>query len=379
MSKYSKKIGILTLDGYFNYGNRLQNFALQEVVKKFGFEVETLVIPRKDRHPKHNKENKLLRLLKQPPAKTMKQVLHKFSLYSNKQAIQQKSEIFKHFSKTNLSERFCDITKEPLQNVGRDYDYLIVGSDQVWNPYNIIHAEDAFFLTFVEPAKRISYAASFGITELPNYFKDMITPWLSQMKAISVREYAGAKIVKELTARDAEVLLDPTLLLSKQEWLAHAKGDRRPDKKFLLTYFLGEKPKDAAQLISDLRKDYGFEVVNLADVKDLTAYQTGPQEFIDYINSAELVLTDSFHGMAFSVLMETPFVVYERIGSISMYSRIETLLRKLQLLDRVSTEIRIKKDLFGVNFKESRILLSNERQRASSYLEKALDGGQGEK
>jgi len=326
------------------------------------------------RHPKHKKENKFVKLFRQNPSESMKQVLDKFSRHSKQQVIKQRKEIFKQFSKIHLNERFCDIAVEPLENIGRDYDYLIVGSDQVWNPYNIIHAEDAFFLTFVEPAKRISYAASFGITDLPDYFKEMIAPWLSEMKAISVRENTGAKIVKELTGRDATVSLDPTLLLTKEEWLSLAKRDQRQKKKFILTYFLGEKPQKALQLVSALKNTSDdLEVIHLADLKDIAAYKTGPEEFLDYINSAEVVLTDSFHGMAFSILMETPFVVFERIGSMSMYSRIETILSALELKDREDKMINSTKDLFEVNFDRAKILLKEERAKAYEYLRKSLD------
>lgn len=145
---------------------------------------------------------------------------------------------------------------------------------------------------------------------------------------------------------------------SKRDWFSRTKhGELYTNiltlwkKQFILTYFLGGKPKEAIQLISALKNTYdSLEVVHLEDLKDVAAYKTGPEEFLGYINSAKAVLTDSFHGMVFPIIMETPFVVYERIGTKSMYSRIETILSALELKDREDEMINSTENLFKVNF-----------------------------
>ncbi len=200
----------------------------------------------------------------------------------------------------------------------------------------------------------------------------MIKPWLSDMKAISVREDSGAQIVKDVAGRDAEVLLDPTLLLSKQKWLEIAKVSQKPNGEYILTYFLGKKPKEAVQLISRISRDTKLPVINIADLKDKQAYQTGPAEFVDYINSAAAVFTDSFHGVAFSILLETPFVVYERIGSPSMYFRIETLLCKLGLTNREARNLKEARDIFDVDIIMSFQVLHREREKARNFLKTNL-------
>lgn len=371
-----KKIGIVTLDGYYNYGNRLQNYALQEVIKKLGFDVNTLVVPRKSNHPEYKREsvnNKLIRMFRQTPSITVERISHRFNFYINKQEIKERTGIFKRFSREYLAERFFDIRKETLESIGRDYDYLITGSDQVWNPYNITYAESAFFLGFVDPEKRISYAASFGITKLPDYFREMIKPWLCEMKAISVRENSGAQIVKDLTGRNAVVSLDPTLLVSKQRWLSIAKESKKPKQRYILTYFLGEKPKEAVLLIKNILRNNNFQIVELVNLKYKEAYKSGPLEFIDYINSAELVLTDSFHGTAFSILMETPFLVFERTRGLTMYSRIDTLLQKLALKHREVSSVKRVKNVFEMDFKHAKLILRDEQERAKDYLKVALN------
>lgn len=376
MGKNRKRVGIVTLNGYFNYGNRLQNYALQEVVKELGFEVDSLVIPRGSGYPNYRKENKikkLLRISNLKPREILQRIQNRILLHENKDIIKARTEIFQQFTKEFLNERFLNGSKEAIENVGLDYDFFIVGSDQVWNPYNITYAEDAFFLTFADSKKRISYAASFGISNLPDYYKKMVMPWLSEMKSISVREDSGTKIVKELTGRDVVVSLDPTLLLSKEKWLSVAKEGPKPKKRYILTYFLGEKPEKAVSMIKEISEKYDYAVVHLANIMDKQLYMTGPQEFLDYINFADCVLTDSFHGLAFSVLMETPFVIFERIGSHNMYSRVETLLSLLNLNKREVSQIIDLKDLFEIDFTQVRSILQKEREKANDYLKKALD------
>lgn len=378
MEKIKKKVGIITLPGYFNYGNRLQNYALQEVVKEFGFEVETLVINRIIE--KEAKKNKIKRFLKLSVRDKFDRLYNKFvaifrrvKLYNFKKTINERTNQFKKFSAEYLNERYCKNSYEELQKIEKDFAYFITGSDQVWNPYFTKTAEYAYYLTFTDVNKRIAYAASFGLNELPSYYKVMIKPWLNQLKAISVRENSGADIVRELTGRKAIVSLDPTLLLSKEKWLSIAKEAPKPNNKFILTYFLGDKPDKATNLISDIIKEYNYEVVNLADMKDKKVYSTGPQEFIDYFYSAEVILTDSFHGCVFSILMEKPFVVFDRLGSHNMYSRVETLLSLLNLNKREVSQIIDLKDLFEIDFTQVRSILQKEREKANDYLKKALD------
>ena len=129
------------------------------------------------------------------------------------------------------------------------------------------------------------------------------------------------------------MLVDPTLLLTKKEWLRITKvHTNKPKSKYLIVYFWGELPHERKDLIKKIAKKYNLEIVSIADLKDKQTYTADPSEFIDYINSASLVLTDSYHGTIFSILMGIPFFVFERIGGKSMYSRIETLLEMTNII-----------------------------------------------
>ena len=364
-----KKIGIITLNGYFNYGNRLQNFALQESLKKYNFEVETVWIE-KDRINNKAKSNKLQTVVKNP-----KSLIKKVYTKAYLNPLNEKRKFrFKQFSNQFINETTTSISEANLPtDLLNEYDYFVTGSDQVWNPY-FTNASSLYFLTFAPREKRIAYSPSFGISEIPTWCESEFKEWLKGMEHISVREDAGAEIIRNLTGREAEVLADPTLLLSKESWLSIAKPfSNKPKESYLLTYFLGEIPVDTKILINDISNKYNLKVVNLAQVKQRKYYLTDPAEFLDFINSATLFFTDSFHGSVFSLLFETPFVITDRKGSIpSMNSRIQTLLSKYGLEDRHISKID-DTDIFNVDFTHVETILNDERSKANEYLANALN------
>jgi len=251
---------------------------------------------------------------------------------------------------------------------------LDLTSDQVWNPCNL-HGSSIYFLTFAEKHKRIAFAPSFGVSEIKAEYVERYKEWLSGMHRLSVREDDGAKIIKELTGRDAPVLVDPTMLLTKEKWLSIAKpAKNKPQGRYLLTYFLGGIPAKYKRQIENIVKENDLEVINLGDVREKETYETGPSEFIDYINSCSIFCTDSFHGTVFSILFQKPFIVYERMGSaLSMYSRIDTLLNKFDLNCRKAENIRTNEQAFNIDYSHVPPILEAERNKALNYLKEALN------
>jgi len=383
MNKKIKKVGILTLPGYFNYGNRLQAYATQEVIKNLGFDPYILVIKNIFSKPKNSKINNILKLIiklrKIPIKEICPRALNKIKriifLYINKRIIKEREEIFKDFSKIYLKEIFYNNTKKSLKNLSNNYDFFITGSDQVWNPF---YTNSLYFLSFANKDKRIAYATSFGVSNIPNKYINSYKNWLSGMKNISVRETIGSQIVHNLIREEVAVLIDPTLMLTKKEWLSISKRDtKKPEKDYILIYFLGEKTKkENKKQIKKIIKYFNLEIVNIADLNDKERYKISPDEFIDYINSASLVLTDSYHGVIFSILMKTPFVVFERTerakNSKSMFSRIETLLQKFKLEYRKAGNIKLDHQIFDCNFSHIPPILEYERDKAINYLKSAL-------
>jgi hypothetical protein len=140
-----------------------------------------------------------------------------------------------------------------------------------------------------------------------------------------------------------------------------------------LTYFLGGVPKEHKKNILNFAKLYNLKVVNLADINDLESYKTGPSEFIDYINNCKVFCTDSFHGAVFSILFEKPFIIYERKGVVSMYSRINTLLEKFRLESRKEENIQYNNAIFDVDYSHVYPILIYEREKSLKYLIDALN------
>lgn len=369
-----KKVAIITLNGYFNYGNRLQNYALQESIGRLGFEVETLI----NNTQFNTKQTCMLDKIKKIKEKNMKEVYEifyrKIENHIYKDLKKKRTQIFKDFSLEHINETDYISENHIPEDLLIKYDYFVTGSDQVWNP-NYRKGSFIEFLTFAPPEKRIAYAPSFGVSEIPEEYIENYKKWLSEMPHLSVREDAGADIIKKLTGRDVPVLVDPTMLLTKEDWLSISKTpSNKPMKNYLLTYFLGEISKDRKKLIIEIAKRNELEIVNLSQVKDKIPFLTGPSEFIDYVNSASLFCTDSFHGAVFSILLEKPFIMFKRKGkSPSMNSRIETLLTKFKLESRLVQNIKSNEQIFEIDYSHVPPILQKERDSSINYLKNALN------
>ena len=368
-----RKIGIMTLNGCYNYGNRLQNYALQESLKFLGFVVETII------NRRTTKKTKFIKRIHNLGTNSYKEIYikayNKTWRKIRKKSIVKRTENFKEFTLNYINETNYFISENNIpKNLSDRYDYFVTGSDQVWNPVNTL-GSSIFFLTFAEKHKRIAYAPSFGVSEIKPEYKEKYKEWISEIPWLSVREDDGARIIKELTGRDAPVLVDPTLLLTKEKWLSIAKeAQNKPKGNYLLTYFLGGIPPKYKKQIKKIAKVNNLEVINLADIRDKETYRTGPSEFIDYINSCSVFCTDSFHGAVFSILFEKPFIVYERMGStLSMFSRIETLLKKFKLESRKAENIKSNEDVFNIDFSHVPAILEAERKKSYDFLKEALN------
>ena len=371
-----KRIGIITLNGYFNYGNRLQNYALQKTLEKMGYQVDTIIKSAKNREQiKTSLLERARAVVKLPFSEIVSKTEKKVNNTLYKERNKQRTNIFKDFSNKYINETDFSISEHCIpEGLLESYDYFVTGSDQVWNPY-YQKGSPIEFLTFAPKHKRISYAASFGISRIPEEYKEKYATWLEEMNHISVREHAGAKIVKELTGRNVDVVVDPTLLLTKEEWLEISEpASDKPMKGYILTYFLGKIPKERKKYIDKIAKENDLEVINLAQMNERIPYLSGPSEFIDYINSAQLFFTDSFHGAAFSIMLNTPFIVFDRAGSsMSMNSRIETLLDTFDMETRYFNNFINENELFTVDFSKVETILENEKAKAMNYLNRALN------
>lgn len=348
-----KDIGIVTIIDNDNYGNRLQNYALSHFCeKKYNIKTVTLL----NKHYLNEKKFLGIRIIK--------------NLFKKKKNIDMKRR--EEFDSFNENINFSKKTINCFSNLNK-YDYLIVGSDQVWNPY-IRRLRDVDVLKGVLNNKRISYAASFGVSNIQKEHIYKIKNEIKNFKAISVREDVGKKIVEENTGRkDVEILIDPTMLLTAEEWDNVSKKPKMLKKdRFILNYFLGELSEKRKNEINKIAKENNCEVINILD-KNSPFYQTGPSEFLYLEKNAFLICTDSFHSSVFAILYNRPFIVFDREDKEQkMNSRIETLINKFNLKNRNYTG-KITKENLEHDYIEAHKILEKEREKSKRFLEKALD------
>lgn len=369
-----KKIGIITLHGYNNYGNNLQNYALVYIVEKLGYNVSTVIIKEKKINILTSKLKYISKLNRGEILKSFKSKINQDNdRISDEKKIIANNRLnkFKQFSEKYLKETFYDLNNSDDMETISDFSYFISGSDQVWNPIQY-QALPIYFLTFASKDKRVSYAPSIGRSYIPRKYKKDYRRWLEGMSSISVRETEGAKIIKDLISKDVPVLVDPTMLLTKEDWLSVSdRASNRPDTPYILTYFLGGPSDNTRKRLQRLAKEKNMKIINLGDSTDRETYQTGPSEFLDYINHASAFFTDSFHGVVFSIIFQTPFIVFERqTTGPSMYSRIETILDNFDMKDRAAKGF--DKDIFYVDFSGAEEVLEREYSKSINYLTESL-------
>ena len=354
------KVAIVTITNRNqNYGNRLQNYAIVYILKKYGFKVKTL---------NTTKQHSLIKIV----AKIIVNRICGYRLSKN-QLFYKRQVSFLVFNREHLH-----LSNELLSGKlnSSKYDFFLLGSDQVWNPTWFDDLKkNAFLLTFAKREQKVCFSPSFGIEELPDEWKDWFKINLSSFKSLSVREKAGAKIIKELTGIDAPVLLDPTLMIDSAQWLKIAKKPKKVDfsKGYILTYVLGEKSKKMIDDIKKYSQSLDLQVYNLMDETQPFIYKSGPSEFLYLIANAKLVVTDSFHACVFSFLFSIPFVVYSREGkNNNMLSRMDTLLETFDL-KRKYVNGNLPNELLESNYSEGFKRLKSKRREVEEYLKQALD------
>lgn len=277
---------------------------------------------------------------------------------------------------------------EELSRLVEPFDTVLVGSDQLWLPVNI--AGDYFTLSFAKPpVRKVSYATSFGVSELPDKYLDLTARFLSDYSAVSVREDTGADLVQKATGRRCEVVCDPTMLLDAGKWseVAAASAVDVPDEPYVLCYFLGKNIWNRECAVR-LARERGLKIVAIAHPDEYVGYDdgyadvypwnAGPAEWVSLVSRAAYVCTDSFHGSVFSNIFHVPFSSFRRhenMGSQSTNSRIDTLLSVLGDADRIceSPEQFAAVSARDIDFGLVEARLEAYRSKSACWLSSALE------
>lgn len=354
---------IVTITELENFGNKLQNFALQEELKELGVQVDTA--PNLINYEYRRKKSFVIKQI-------IAGVLHK-NLRWRIAVLKKKHEFSKFDSRYLTFSQFASTLSHIPSDLDEYYDLFIAGSDQIWNPYFTFNF-DFNFLTFAKQDKRIAYAASFGVEKIPDKMRSAFRTYLNGLKCISVREYAGQNIVKELTGNQCKVLLDPTLLRTSEQWLQMERKPRwiKGNERFVLLYCLGDdtlKSEPLKRIL--LSQQYSdCKMVDINDMNDWRKYTIAPDHFIWLIHHAQLIITDSFHATVFSILFEKSFFYAQRKDeNTSMSSRVSSLK---SLLDFPFPDNEIihptQQDIARVQ-----MALKRRKKEAIQYLKDALE------
>ncbi len=259
----------------------------------------------------------------------------------------------------NLTKPFISY-KELNEFCSINASNVVVGSDQLWLPVNVV--ANYYTLNFVpENVNKIAYSTSFGVSVVPKRLEKQYYNFLSRIDHLSVREESGKKLVNSLTDKDCTVVCDPTLLLTRQDWERIVKPEPIIKDKYIFCYFLG-KAKAHRQFAERLKELTGYKIVSInhcdefvkysEKFADETPYDVGPAEWINMLANAEYVCTDSFHGSVFSLIFNKTFFSFRRFTKKSKFStnsRLDTLLNVVGLNGRIFSGNETKDEIQKLN------------------------------
>ena len=377
------KIGLVCVTNH-NYGSILQTFALQTIVNNLGVETEIV-------RYNESKFSKIRRLRNKEYMRTRFKVIEKkitltflYRKYSH--LLQERNIAFSKFISTNL--KFSDVlfSLSELNRKAYNYDIVLLGSDQVWHPMNLYM--NFFTLNFV-PDKIIkaAYAPSFGVSKIPKSYKESYRKYINRIQYLSCREAAGVDIIYDLTGKKPPMVCDPTMLLSKEDWLQVLPGKTKYPLKYIFCYFIGDNPEQR-ELVLKLKETTGYKIITLLHIDeyissdsnygDYTPFDVDPLDFLELIKNAEYIMTDSFHASVFSILFHKAFFTFNRFENIkekSTNSRIDSLLGVLDLTERrVSSKdtIEILLNKKEIDFEAVDLKLFHFREASLNYLRTIL-------
>jgi coenzyme F420-reducing hydrogenase beta subunit len=376
-----KKTGLLTWFTYNNYGTVLQLYALNKIISGLGFKNEII-----NYIPKAAYKEALIVRIKKHTLFTAIQIRRKIreKIYKKHRAgTIQRDEKFDAFrAREFVFSRECGTASELFQMNGK-YDGFICGSDQIWSP---LCFDERYFLDFVTDARKlIAYGPSIGVKNIANGdIAGKMKTLIGRFAHLSVREESGKEIIDKLGRKDSELVLDPALLLEKQEWdtLLDKYPGSGPDGDYILCYFLGDNERHwrsvrkfavhtglPVKVIPVFSKDYcrPYEIMTKA----------GPADFLRLVKTARYICTDSFHGTIFSIIYEKQFFIFARFADHdpeNQNTRIENLLRLVSMENRlVSGEKSMLTNMNEIiDFKPVKRRIAIEKEKSTEYLDNAL-------
>lgn len=386
-----KPIGLVTCYFHHNYGSMLQAYATEMIMRQMELSYQTIAC----RAPiDYMEENKALYILKKLLIGDWKMRIGKMKIEQEKR---RNSTFFKNWSVRDAAfNRFAEEsfhlsplckTRTELTAMAKNYSAFIVGSDQLWRTDSVEHGY--YTLEWVpDNIRKIAYSTSIGVKEIPWFQVKKNRRFMNRFDYIALREQSACDLVYKLTGRKVQVVLDPTLLFTGEQWMHIQQVEPLTAGNYIFCYLLGNNP-DQRALIKRVQKKTGLKIVALQhldeyipsdeDFADEAPYNVGPREFLNYIRNADYVFTDSFHCSVFSILYKKQFFTFSRFSERAKQStntRIDNLLSLTGLSQR---RINAQSDLNPIldmpcNYKGVDERLDALRQSSMDYLHTALKG-----
>ena len=381
-------IGVCIKYAHENYGGMLQAYATISLLEKLGIDYQLI---------RYDKSHSLFFKISALP-----RIFNSVFLNDKLEALKKKIGKKKHpeFAKNDAVRMhafhaFSDekFTKLAPVSVGynklcadsKKYRAVITGSDQLWSPAGL--STNFFNLRFVDDSvRKISYASSFGVSNIPWYQKRRTRQFLSRLDYISMRENRGAAIVKELTGKDVPVVIDPVMMLTASEWDYLIPEKQVAQGEYIFAYFLGDN-QEHRKAVNLLKEKTGLKIVALRHMDqyvpadetfgDEAPYNVGPIEFLNLLRNAKYVCTDSFHGTAFSVIYHKQFIVFNRYSNQykhSKNSRIDTLCANLGVSNRRYGKDFVERIQAPIDYQIVDDKIEKLKKDAFKYLSNALEG-----
>ncbi len=373
-----RAVGIVTLGGDVNYGNRLQNYALQESVRRLGFPVVESIegLPRDEGTALkarrllatgYGRRHQLMRRAVGLKGGRALPDLYSSPL-SRRQAIHAFTRDYIVMAPNRYSSQWAN------SEYVRRYERIIVGSDQVWNPA-FTQGNPEWFLSFANLEQRVAYAASIGVSHIPSYLRGRYRHGLLGIERLSVREDQAAGIVQDLAGKKPRVVLDPTMLLDRESWeRVLIRPSRLESGSYVATFMLGQGDtrKNESPDMSNIKRFARSQALTIWDLHSSNvagALSFGPSEFIGAISGATILVTDSFHAAVFATIFKIPYLLVSR-GE--MNSRFATLTDRLGLGDRSLAQWTDIESARDVDWESVGARLETARADSLKFLEDSL-------
>ncbi len=350
------KVALVVNYDYHDYGGMLQAFATQRFLRKQGIDSDVInfenikgdIRKRKCRYFLDNLSD--ISIVKEKSKLVEKKIRQRFCT-KLRQGMAKRDAAFDSFCTHHFkASRPFESWAEMAEACKHEYNAVIVGSDQLWLPSNVM--ADYYTLNWVPGIiRKIAYATSFGISAIPQKYQGKYISYLRRINYISAREISGQKIIKELTGRDVPLVSDPAMLLDASAWDEILDEEPFIKGKYVFCYFMGDNPKQR-DFVKRLAREKSLQIVALLHLDqyiaadenyvDIAPWEVSPADFVNLVKNSECVCTDSFHGTVFSIIYSRPFYTFKRFNkkaSLSTNTRITSLLTRLGLIDRLITDL----------------------------------------